>query len=263
FRACVSATSLAAGVMLAITATPVRAAEDVDLLLVLAADVSRSVDSEKFDLQRNGYAAAISNPRVLQAIQSGPHGRIAIAFLEWSGIGAQKLIVDWTMISDAKSAQDFASQVVESPRPFADRTSISGGIEFAMAQLERAPFNAPRRVIDVSGDGTNNSGRDVASARDEAVAKGVTVNGLVILSDRPIPWNPDHTNPPGGLAKYYHDNVIGGSGSFVMQAENFESFGQAILNKLIAEIAENGGPKFASKGTASSPTVALAQKTVR
>lgn len=262
FRACVLA-AFAAEVMFATPGMPVRAAEDVDLLLVLAADVSRSVDSEKFDLQRNGYSAAISNPRVLQAIQSGPHGRIAIAFLEWSGIGAQKVIVDWTVISDAKSAQDFASQVVESPRPFADRTSISGGIDFAMVQLERAPFNAPRRVIDVSGDGTNNSGRDVANARDDAVAKGVTVNGLVILSDRPIPWNPDHTNPPGGLAKYYHDNVIGGSGSFVMQAQNFESFGQAILSKLIAEIATTGGPKFASTGTGWSPSDPLVPKTVR
>ena len=91
-----------------------------------------------------------------------------------------------------------------------------------MAQLERAPFNRQRRTIDVSGDGTNNSGRDVAAARDEALAKGVTINGLVILSDRPIPWNPDHTNPPGGLANYYRNNVIGGPGAFVMVAENFE-----------------------------------------
>ena len=141
------------------------------------------------------------------------------------------------MIGDSKSAQDFAAQVAEAQRPFADRTSISGGIDFSLAQLDRAPFTATRRIIDISGDGTNNSGRDVANARDEAVAKGVTINGLVILSDRPIPWNPDHTNPPGGLANYYRDNVVGGSGAFVMEAENFESFGQAIINKLIAEIA--------------------------
>jgi hypothetical protein len=218
---------------------PARAADnDVDLLLVLAADVSRSVDSEKFQLQRNGYAAAIINPRVLAAIQSGPHSRIAVSFIEWSGVGAQKVIIDWTVIGDKKSAQDFAAQVAEAQRPFADRTSISGGIDFALVQLERAPFKAPRRTIDVSGDGTNNSGRDVTAARDEAVAKGVTINGLVILSDRPIPWNPDHTNPPGGLANYYRDNVIGGLGAFVNVAENFESFGQAIINKLIAEIAD-------------------------
>ena len=106
-----------------------------------------------------------------------------------------------------------------------------------MAQLARAPFQSNRRAIDVSGDGTNNSGRDVVDARDEAVAKGVTVNGLVILSERPMSWNADHTNPPGGLDAYYRNNVIGGPGAFVMVAENFSSFGQAILNKLIAEIA--------------------------
>ena len=126
---------------------------------------------------------------------------------------------------------------MELPRSFADRTSISGGIEFAVAQFARAPFEAPRRTIDVSGDGTNNAGRDVTLARDEAVAQGVTINGLVILSDRPVPWNAEHTNPPGGLEKYYQDNVIGGPGAFVMVAENFQSFGRAIIKKLIAEIA--------------------------
>ena len=107
-----------------------------------------------------------------------------------------------------------------------------------MAQLERAPFQAARRTIDVSGDGTNNSGRDVTLARDEAIAKGVTINGLVILSERPMAWNPEHTNPPGGLVNYFRDNVIGGPGAFVIVAENFKSFGQAIIKKLIAEIAE-------------------------
>jgi hypothetical protein len=240
-RACVSAMAMAAAFV-----TSAAAADDVDLLLVMAADVSRSVDAAKFQLQRNGYAAALSNPRVLKAIQSGPRGRIGVAFVEWSGVGAQKLIIEWTMIGDSKSAQDFAAQVAEAQRPFADRTSISGGIDFSLAQLDRAPFSATRRIIDVSGDGTNNSGRDVANARDEAVAKGVTINGLVILSDRPIPWNPDHTNPPGGLTNYYRDNVIGGSGAFVMEAENFESFGQAIINKLIAEIASTNSTHHAA-----------------
>jgi len=127
--------------------------------------------------------------------------------------------------------------LLELPRAFADRTSISGGIEFASAQLERAPFEGSRRTIDVSGDGTNNAGRDVKIARDEVLAKGVVINGLVILSDRPVPWNAEHTNPPGGLAKYYQDNVVGGPGAFVLVAENFQSFGRAIVKKLIAEIA--------------------------
>ncbi len=173
--------------LLAVLATvmfigPAIAAEQVDLLLVLASDVSRSVDAAKFKLQRDGYVAAISNPRVIEAIKSGPHGRIAICFIEWSGVGAQKVVIDWTVIDGTKTAQDFASQLDEAQRSFADRTSISGGIDFAMAQLEHAPFQAARRTIDVSGDGTNNSGRDVTAARDEALAQGVTINGLVILS---------------------------------------------------------------------------------
>jgi hypothetical protein len=213
-----------------------RAAEEVDLLLVLSSDVSRSIDAPKFKLQRDGYAAAIVNPRVIEAIRSGALGKIAISFVEWSGVGAQKIVIDWTIIHDEATARDFSAQVIEAPRAFADRTSISGGIDFAMAQLARAPFQATRHTIDVSGDGTNNSGRDVTDARDEAVAKGVTINGLVILSERPMSWNADHTNPPGGLDAYYRNNVIGGPGSFVMVAENFNSFGQAILNKLIAEI---------------------------
>ena len=215
----------------------VRAADEVDLLLVLSSDVSRSVDAEKFKLQRDGYASAIINPRVIQAIRSGSLGKIGVSFVEWSGVGAQRIVIDWTIIRDEATAKDFSAQIIEAPRAFADRTSISGGIDFAMAQLARAPFQSGRKAIDVSGDGTNNSGRDVSDARDEAIAKGVTVNGLVILSEHPMSWNADHTNPPGGLDGYYRSNVIGGPGAFVMVAENFNSFGQAILNKLIAEIA--------------------------
>ena len=213
------------------------AAEQVDLLLVLASDVSRSVDHPKFLLQREGYAAAVADPHVLDAIKSGPHQRIALCFVEWSGFGAQKLVIVWALIDGAPAARKFGDQLIELPRSFADRTSISGGIEFAVAQLEHAPFESPRRTIDVSGDGTNNAGRDVKLARDEALAKGIVINGLVILSDRPVPWNAEHTNPPGGLDKYYQDNVVGGPGAFVLVAENFNSFGRAIIKKLIAEIA--------------------------
>ncbi|MEA2870777.1 MAG: hypothetical protein QOH67_753 [Hyphomicrobiales bacterium] len=214
-----------------------RAAEQVDLLLVLASDVSRSVDTRKFELQRQGYAAALSNPRVIEAIRSGPHGRIAICFVEWSGATSQKLVIDWTIVSDAASARRIGDQMLELPRSFADRTSISAGLEFSMSLLERAPFEATRRTIDVSGDGTNNSGRDINSVRDEVLAKGVTINGLVILSETPLPWNPEHTNPPGGLDGYYRNNVIGGAGAFVMVADSHNSFGQAIVKKMIAEIA--------------------------
>jgi len=214
-----------------------RAAEQVDLLLVLSSDVSRSVDSRKFQLQREGYAAALSNPRVIDAIRSGPHGKIAICFVEWSGATSLKLVIDWTVVSDAASARKIGDQMVELPRSFADRTSISAGLEFSMAQLARAPFEATRRTIDVAGDGTHNSGRDLQTVRDEVLAKGVTINGLVILSETPLPWNPEHTNPPGGLDEYYRRNVSGGPGSFVMVAEDHNSFGQAIIKKMIAEIA--------------------------
>jgi len=215
-----------------------RAGEAVDLLLVLAADVSRSVDSQKFQLQREGYAAALANPRVLEAISSGRHGRIGVLFLEWSGVGNQKVVIDWMLIDGPEAAHAFSDRLLETPRSFADRTSISGAIDVAVTQLARAPFEADRHTIDVSGDGTNNAGRDVTQARDEALARGIAINGLVILSEVPLPWNPEHTNPPGGLAKYYRDNVTGGPGSFVLEAKDFSSFGQAIIKKMIAEIAD-------------------------
>jgi hypothetical protein len=233
---------------MAVLAPLARAAEPVDLLLVLAADVSRSVDQTKFQLQRDGYAAAISNPRVLEAIRSGFNGRIGVLFEEWSGVGSQKVVIDWTIIDGEKSAHAFGDQLLELPRSFADRTSISGAIDFAVEQMARAPFAAKRRTIDVSGDGTNNAGRDVIAARNEALAQNITINGLVILSERPLAWNPEHTNPPGGLANYYREHVVGGPGAFVMEAKDFNSFGQAIINKMVAEIAwrESASPHLAA-----------------
>ena len=218
--------------------TPTCAAEGVDLLLVLAADISRSVDEVKFQLQRSGYAAAFSDSRVIEAIRSGPNRRIAVTLVEWSGPLSQKIVIDWMVISDDKTARLFGDHIVEASRAFADSTSISAGIDFAMTQLDRAPYQTSRRAIDVSGDGDNNSGRDVTAARDEAIAKDVTINGLVILTEPPTLWNSNHTNPPGGLANYYRNNVIGGPGAFVMVAENSNSFGDIIVKKLIAEIAQ-------------------------
>src|SRR5215470_11580873 len=215
----------------------VQAKEPVDLLLVLAADVSRSVDADKFKLQREGYAAAFSDDRVINTIASGLHGRIAVCFVEWSGTGSPRMVIDWALIKDSDSAKQFGDQLLEIPRSFADSTSISGGIDFALTQFGRAPFDAERRTIDVSGDGNNNNGRDVRLARAEAVAAGVTVNGLVILTDERFSLNREHTNPPGGLEKYYRDNVIGGPGAFVLVAKDFNSFGNLLIKKLIAEIA--------------------------
>jgi hypothetical protein len=239
--------------VLALVAAPLsaRAAEAVDLLLVLAADVSRSVDHAKFQLQRDGYAAAINDPRVMNAIMSGANRRIALCYIEWSGAGAQKVVIEWTLIDGPEAARKFSDTLVEAPRAFADRTSISGAIDFSMETLARAPFEAPRRTIDISGDGTHNSGRGLLAAREDALALGVTINGLVILSETPLPWNPEHTNPPGGLAKYFQDNVIGGPGAFVTVAENFQSFGQALISKLVAEIAE--APAGGTTGIAAHP----------
>jgi len=227
------------GVALAIAGGPAKAIGDVDLLLVLAADVSRSVDDTEFRLQREGYASALTNPKVMRAMTSGEYARIALAYVEWSGEHAQATVIDWTMIAGPQDASGVAEKLRSEPRRFRDRTAIGAAIDYAVRLIEASPFNAARRVIDVSGDGTNTNGRLPHSARDEAIAKGITINGIVILSDAPLAWNPSHTHPPGGLEKYYADNVVGGLGSFTLAAEGFETFGQSIVSKLIKEIAAN------------------------
>jgi hypothetical protein len=215
----------------------VARATEVDLLLALAVDVSRSVTQQEFNLQRDGYAAAITNPQIIQAIRSGRLGRIAVCYIEWSGSISQKVLIDWTVVGDAVSARRFAGQLAEAPRSFADLTSISGSIDFAMAQIERAPFEARRRVIDISSDGDeNNIGREVTKARDDAITKGATINGIVV-SDEKRPWEDGSRYSTDELEGYFVDNVIGGPGAFVMVAKDFSAFGKVILNKLIAEIA--------------------------
>lgn len=209
----------------------------VDLLLALGADVSRSVDEREFRLQRDGYAAALTNPRVIEAIQSGGLGRIAVMYYEWSGPGAQLVIIDWTVIASPADAERFAHRLVNQPRAFMERTALGAAISFGMTQFARSPYEAPRRVIDISGDGTNTNGPAPSIARDAAVEAGVTINGLVILSEVPLPWNPSHTHPPGGLENYFTENVIGGPGAFTMVAESFDTFNKAVLAKLIREIA--------------------------
>ena len=209
----------------------------VDLLLVLAVDISRSVDVQKFRLQREGYAAAIQHPRVISAIQASPASSIAVCYVEWSGASAQAVIVDWTRIANRGDAEAFAVRVLAAPRLFMERTAIGAAIDFSATQFSRSPYRAMRRIIDVSGDGTSNMGRDVLEARDAALAGGIVINGLAILSEVPLAFNPRHTHPPGGLLKYYEDNVIGGSGAFALAAENHDAFPKLILNKLVKEIA--------------------------
>ena len=208
------------------------------MLLVLAADVSRSVDDKKFKLQREGYAAAIVDPRVVRAMTGGPKGRIAVVFVEWASEWEQRVVIDWTIIAGEQDARQVSGRMLEAARSYWGRTSISAAIDFSMQVLSRSPFPSGRRVIDVSGDGTNNSGREVTSARDAAIAQGVTINGLVILSEVPLATNPTHTHPPGGLTAYYENNVIGGPGAFVLEAQSFEAFGQLLVSKLVKEIAQ-------------------------
>lgn len=213
-------------------------AETVDLHLVLAVDVSRSIDEGEYELQRKGYAAALTDPRVLKAIRSGEFGRVALCYFEWSGEGYQQVIVDWTVIRDDETAGLVADKLLTAPRPFANRTSLGVAIDYATAQFPRSPHRGPRRIIDVSGDGTNTNGLEPAVARDAAVAQGITINGLVIVNTQEMPWMPWHTHPPGGLDEYYRQNVAGGPGAFVMMAEDFNSFAAAIINKLVREIAD-------------------------
>ncbi len=212
-------------------------AETVDLLLVLAADVSRSVDEEEFNLQRKGYAAAMNDPRVMRAIAGGRRHAIAITFIEWSGAGEQSVVVDWTVVRDEEAAAGIAAAMLAAPRSFLGRTSISAAIDFAIQRLAVAPAQADKHIIDISGDGTSNAGRPVTEARDEAVAAGVTINGLAIINSRSNPGYAFHTAPPGGLPKYFEENVIGGPGAFLLQVEGFDSFAEAITRKLVAEIA--------------------------
>src|SRR6202023_629586 len=216
-------------------------AQTTDLLLVLAADVSRSIDESEFALQRKGYSAALTDPRVLAAIRGGTTGTIAICFVEWSGAGEQNVVADWTVIHDEEDAGGLAAAILAAPRSFIGRTSISGAIDFAMERLAAAQPRAGRHIIDISGDGTNNSGRPVTEARDQALAEGVTINGLAIINDKPNPGYAFHTQPPGGLAEWYRQNVIGGPGAFLRVVDDFHSFADAMTNKLVSEIVALAG----------------------
>ena len=231
-----SAISAAAFLALLIFSAGPRA-QNTDLLLVLAADVSRSIDEGEFELQRKGYSAAVTDPRVLAAIRGGTIGTIAICFVEWSGAGEQYVVADWTVVHDEEDAGGLAAAILAAPRSFIGRTSISGAIDFAMERFAAAQPRASRHIIDVSGDGTNNSGRPVTEARDQALAEGVTINGLAIVNDKPNPGYAFHTQPPGGLPEWYRQNVIGGPGAFLRVVDDFHSFADAMTNKLVSEIA--------------------------
>jgi hypothetical protein len=212
--------------------------EPVDVLLVLAVDVSRSVDDDEARLQREGYRAAVSDPQVIEAIRGGMIGAIGLAYVEWAGAEYQRLVLPWMRIGGVAEARAWSEKLAEAPRASLSWTSISGGLDFSRTVLAQAPYEATRRVIDVSGDGVNNSGGPVELARDRLVAEGVTINGLPIVNDRPTFGR----MPPIPLDEYYRDSVIGGAGAFVIVAEDFQSFGNAVKRKLIREIAALDGP---------------------
>ncbi len=216
------------------------AAVAVDAKVVLAADVSRSIDDGEFALERQGYAQAIASGKLMEAISTGPHGAIALAYVEWAGANEQKAVVDWTVIRKPDDAKAFAAALTAAPRSFVGRTAIGSAIAFAFARFASSPIASDRKVIDVSGDGTSNQGEPVTAARDAAVEAGAVINGLTILNRRAAAMGGYlalHTNPPGGLAHYYRENVIGGAGAFVVPIDDFRSFGDAMLRKLVSEIA--------------------------
>jgi hypothetical protein len=226
--------------LLALLPATVRAAEPVDMTLVLVTDVSRSIDDSEFQLEKQGYAAAFTDPQVIAAIKGGAIGAIAVNYVEFAADYQVKTVLDWTVIRDGASARAFAARLLAAPRSAHGRTAIGAGIELGMKNLASAGFETQRRVIDVCGDGTSNNGPDVTAVRDTAVAGGITINGLTIVNDHPVSFLYAHVQPPGGLPNYYRQHVTGGPGSFVLEGHDFHSFGTAMTRKLINEIAALG-----------------------
>jgi len=216
----------------ALACLPAQALE-VDLELVLAIDISRSVDDEEAELQRQGYMQALTDARIIDAIRSGALGRIAVVYIEWAGSNYQQTVVEWQLIDGADSAKAFAQKIGAAPRVAEMWTSISGALIYGAAKFENNGYEGKRRVIDVSGDGRNNSGADLPEIRDAVVARGIVINGLPIMSERPNFGRP----PERDLDIYYEQNVIGGPGSFLVPAHDFPDFARAVRTKLIKEIS--------------------------
>ncbi|SCZ14561.1 DUF1194 domain-containing protein [Microvirga guangxiensis] len=210
---------------------PAQAQTEVDLALVLAVDISYSMDMDEQELQREGFAEAFRSPLVHDAIRNGMLGRIGVTYMEWAGLEDQKVIIPWTVLDNSESLMAFADRITSTPLRRAQRTSVSGAIDAAAKLFENSGLEANRKVIDVSGDGANNQGRPVTHARDEAVARGITINGLPIMLKKPGSLDdPD-------LDIYFRDCVIGGQGAFMVPAREKEQFQQAIKTKIILEVS--------------------------
>jgi hypothetical protein len=228
----VLAAALAAPALLSWRAS--RAAEPVDVELILAVDVSRSVDVEEQELQFSGYEAAFRDPRLIEGIAGGPIGAIGCTLFTWSDWHIQHTLVPWMKLDGARAAHAFADALGAAPRQTYLYTSISGAIDYAAKQFGQA-FEGTRQVVDISGDGVNNSGRPLAEARAEALEKGIVLNGLAVLDKQPSPLALAGAIPP--LDDYYREEVIGGPGSFLVVAEGFTAFEAAVRRKIIREIA--------------------------
>jgi hypothetical protein len=205
----------------------------VDVELILAVDVSYSMDMDELAIQREGYAQAIMSKEFLQALKGGPNGKVAVTYFEWAASGDQKIIIPWRLIDGPETADAVANEIMKTPIRRASRTSISGAINFAMPLFDQSPYSGLRRVIDISGDGPNNNGGPVTIARDAAVERGIIINGLPIMVKEPSYSTMDIDN----LDFYYEDCVIGGPGSFVVSIKDREKFKEAIRTKLLLEVA--------------------------
>ena len=211
----------------------------VDVELVLAVDVSLSMLPFELEIQRKGYAAAIADPRVVAAIGKGLHGRIAVTYFEWAGNGSQTEVVPWTVIASPADAQAFADRLLASPSSGMRRTSISGAIDHAASLFKDNGYRGFKKVIDISGDGPNNQGRPVTQARDDAVAQGIIINGLALMTLDSSPYG-SYDIPD--LDRYYSECVIGGPGAFMAPVDGWDQFPEAIRRKLVTELA--GMPAF-------------------
>lgn len=230
---------LLTGALLSIaTASPVAAAA-VDAELVLAVDISGSVDEDEARLQRQGYVRALTDPRVIATIESGRIGRVAMTYVEWAGEHYQQVIAPWTIVDGPESAARFAAVIAAAPILSEVWTSISAMLDFGVRLLARSPFRGRRQIIDISGDGANNAGDIVTAARDRAVGRGVTINGLAIINGRISRYG---SAPIVDLDDYFRDCVIGGAGRFLIVANGYQDYARAIRRKLILEIAGRRPP---------------------
>ncbi|MBR1217900.1 DUF1194 domain-containing protein [Bradyrhizobium sp. U87765 SZCCT0131] len=205
----------------------------VDVELILAVDVSYSMDMDELALQREGYALAITSREFLQALKTGPNGKVVVTYFEWAAANDQKVVIPWRVIDGPESADAVAAEILKAPLRRASRTSISGAINFAVPLFDQSGYRGLRRVIDISGDGPNNNGSPVTVARDAALEKGIVINGLPIMLKEPSYSTMDIEN----LDFYYEDCVIGGAGSFVVPIKTREKFKEAIRTKLTLEVA--------------------------